>query len=74
MPASQTRTRRPGEWQDLLKFIQMTGGRPRTESKAEAVGPGVNVPGLKGAPGSRTLIIKSMSQLVAHDNTNATKV
>lgn len=44
------------------------------ESKAEAVQPGADVPHLKGTPGSRTLIIKSMSQLVAHNNTNATEV
>lgn len=44
------------------------------KSKAEAAGPGFDAPSLKGTPGSRTLIIKSMSQLMAHDNTNATKV
>lgn len=38
------------------------------------MGPGVSVPGQEGTPGSHTLIIKGMSQLVAHDNTNATKV
>lgn len=62
-------------------------GRARTEaksicpqtsgsdkSKAEAMGPGANMPRLKGTPGSSTLIIESMSQLMAHDNTNATEV